>query len=133
MFAGEVIITLDVTEDTSTLTFNAHKGLFITHTVIETSDLKTSSRVFIPRGEQMQNEGQERIRLDLSKLPGGGLKAGTKGVRVWMRFSGDLIGNMVGYYKSEGATDEKTGKKQMCVLAPGQRCASIGANITAMR
>jgi aminopeptidase 2 len=30
-----------------------------------------------------------------------------------MKFGGELLGNMVGYYKSEGSTDEETGKKQM--------------------
>lgn len=112
-FAGESIITLDVKTDTSTLVFNTHKSLKISHIVISTNDSKTTSTVSIPVDQLTLDEDQERGKIDLSKLPGGGLKAGSKGVKVWMKFGGELLGNMVGYYKSEGSTDEETGKKQM--------------------
>lgn len=112
-FSGESIITLDIENDTSTLVFNAHKSLKISHIAISTNDLKTSSTLVIPVDQLTLDEDQERGKLNLSSLPGGGLKAGTKGVKVWMRFEGELQGNMVGYYKSEGSTDEETGKKQM--------------------
>lgn len=112
-FSGESIVTLDVSSDTSTLVFNTHKSLKISHIAIATNDIKTSSTLVIPLDQLSYDEEQERGKLDLSKLPGGGLKAGSKGVKVWMKFDAELQGNMVGYYKSEGSTDEETGKKQM--------------------
>lgn len=57
------------------------------------------------------NEEQERATIDLAQLPGGGLQAGTQ-AKVWMRFEGELKGNMVGYYKSEGDADD-AGNKPM--------------------
>lgn len=112
-FSGESIITLDVNSDTSTLVFNTHSSLKITHISIAANDLKTTSTLSIPVDQLVYDKDQERGKINLDKLPGGGLKAGNKGVKVWMRFEGELQGNMVGYYKSEGSTDEETGKKQM--------------------
>lgn len=59
-------------------------------------------------------EEEERGLVDLKSLPGGGLKAGTKGVKVWFRFEAELSGNMMGYYKSEGDR-EVEGKKPLYV------------------
>lgn len=44
-------------------------------------------------------------------VPGGMLKKDAKDVKLFMRFEGELLGSMMGYYKSEGDLDEKTGKK----------------------
>ena len=52
------------------------------------------------------DESQERGTLDLTSLPAGGLKAGSKGVRFWMSFEAELGGTMGGYYKSEGDPNE---------------------------
>jgi aminopeptidase 2 len=56
----------------------------------------------------------ERGVLDLSELPGGGLKEGSKGVKVWFRFESELGGSMMGYYKSIGDPDSQTGEKPVC-------------------
>lgn len=113
-FSGEVLITLDVTKTTSTLVFNAHSSLKITDAAISSSELKSTNSVVLPSSAITANEEQERASIDLGQLPGGGLQEGTK-AKVWMRFEGELKGNMVGYYKSEGDADDQ-GKKPIYAL-----------------
>ncbi|ORX33751.1 leucyl aminopeptidase [Kockovaella imperatae] len=115
-YSGELIVTLDVKKDTSSLVFNMSKSLNITHTAITTSDLKSSSSVVLSESDLTYNEKNDRGTLNLSSLPGGGLKAGQKDVKVWFRFDSVLAGNMVGYYLSEGDKDEKTGEKPKYAL-----------------
>ena len=110
-FSGEVLVTLDVKETTSTLTLNAHPSLKITDAAIASSELKSTSSIVVPSSAIKVNEEQERATIDLAQLPGGGLQAGSQ-AKVWMRFEGELKGNMVGYYKSEGDADD-AGKKPM--------------------
>lgn len=111
------MIHLDVLEDSKTLTFNLHPTLTITHLSVSTSDLKSSSAVQVPVDALKHDKEQERCIVDLSSLPGGALRSGGKGVKLWTRFEAELGGSMAGYYKSEGDLDEETGKKPMCVLA----------------
>ncbi|WVQ78532.1 hypothetical protein IAT38_000618 [Cryptococcus sp. DSM 104549] len=109
-FSGEALITLDVLEDTSSLEFHVHKTLSLTHIAISTTDLKTTASVVIPTSELKLDEDRERGVVPLDKLPGGGLKKGTKGVKVFFRFEAELKSAMHGYYRSEGDADEN-GKK----------------------
>lgn len=46
-FAGEALIDLEVKEDSSSLTFNIHESLKITHLAISAAELKTSAAVHI--------------------------------------------------------------------------------------
>lgn len=112
-FSGEGLIELDVLEDTKTLTFNLHPTLNITHLAISSSDLKSSSAVQIPVDTLTHDKDQERCIVDLSNLPNGSLRSGSKGVKLWTRFEAELGGSMAGYYKSEGDLSEETGKKPM--------------------
>jgi aminopeptidase 2 len=112
-FSGESLTHLDITSDITTLTFNLHPTLSVTHLAISSSDLKTTSSLVLPLTALSIDKDQERGAVDLSSLPGGGLKAGMKGVKLWTRFEAELGGSMVGYYKSEGDLDESTGKKPM--------------------
>lgn len=114
-YAGESIVTLDVLESTSSLIFHAGKNLSITHLAISSSDLKTTTSQIIPLSAVSYDEASERVTVDLKEV-GGGLKDGSKGVKVWFRFESELEKSMAGYYKSEGDLDEKTGKKPVYVL-----------------
>ncbi len=79
---------------------------------ITSSDLKTTSSSILPLSALKVNDDQERGVVDVSSLPRGGLKAGSKGVKAWFRFEAELGGSMMGYYKSEGDADEN-GKKPL--------------------
>lgn len=105
-------------DDTNTLTFNLHPTLKITHLSVSSADLKSSSAVQVPVDALKHDKEQERCVVDLSSLPGGALRSGSKGVKLWTRFEAELGGSMAGYYKSEGDLDEETGKKPMCVAYP---------------
>lgn len=113
-FTGEALITLDVNSSTSELVFHLNKELSITHIAISTSDLKTTSSLVIPKEELKLDEEKERATISLAKLPGGGLKEGTKDVKVFFKFESELHATMFGYYRSEGDADEN-GKKPMYV------------------
>ena len=80
---------------------------------ITTNDLKSQSALSIPTSSMKVDEEEEVGVIDLSSLPGGGLKAGTKDAKIWMRFDSELLPNMIGYYRSDGDLDETTGKKPM--------------------
>jgi aminopeptidase 2 len=110
-FSGEALIHLDVHSQTPSLVFNVHHSLKITNIAISSSDLKTSSTHVLDISKLSIQEGKERGVVDLTDLPGGGLKAGSKGVKVWFRFESELTGSMMGYYKSVGDEDAETGKK----------------------
>lgn len=112
-YSGEALISLDVHSDINELVFNVYPSLEITHIAITSSDLKTKSAVVLDASTLSRDKDQERGKLNLSTLPGGGLKAGSNGVKVFFRFEAELKGNMFGYYKSEGDLDEETGKKPM--------------------
>ena len=110
-YSGELIVTLDVKQDTSAVVFNVSKNLKISHLAITTSDLKSTSSVTLSESDLSLDEEKDRGTINLKSLPGGGLKAGQKDVKIWFRFDSILAGNMVGYYLSEGDKDEKTGEK----------------------
>lgn len=110
-FSGEVLVHLDVKADTSKITFNVHPSLKVSHLAISSTELKSTAAVVLPTSALSVNEEQERGVVDLASLPDGGLKAGAS-AKLWLRFDGELKGNMVGYYKSEGDADE-AGKKQV--------------------
>jgi aminopeptidase 2 len=110
-YSGEVLVNLDVTTDITSLVFNLHPSLIVTHLAISSSDLKTMSSLVLPLSQLSVDEKQERATVDLSSLPGGGLRAGGKGVKLFVRFEAELGVSMAGYYKSEGDPDETTGKK----------------------
>lgn len=110
-YSGEMLVTLDVHEDTHQLVFNVHEAVNITHIAASSSDLKTSSAVVLPLEALEKQPKTARGVLDLKSLPGGGFKAGTKGAQVWFRFESPLARDMMGYYLSEADVDEETGKK----------------------
>ena len=110
-YSGELIVTLDVKQDTSAVVFNVSKNLKISHLAITTSDLKSTSSVTLSESDLSLDDEKDRGTINLKSLPGGGLKAGQKDVKIWFRFDSILAGNMVGYYLSEGDKDEKTGEK----------------------
>ncbi|KAK8869616.1 hypothetical protein IAR55_000183 [Kwoniella newhampshirensis] len=114
-FSGEVIISLDVKSDTSTLHFHLHKELTVTHIAITSSDLKTTSSLTIPVSELKLDEEKDTASIALTNLPGGGLKAGSKDVKVFFKFESELRSAMHGYYKSLGDPDED-GKKPVYAL-----------------
>ncbi|CAD6573132.1 MAG: Aminopeptidase 2 mitochondrial, partial [Tremellales sp. Tagirdzhanova-0007] len=114
-FSGEALITLDVHSDTPKLIFNLSSTLKISHIAIASSDLKTESSMVLSLSALSIDESQERGTLDLTSLPSGGLKAGSKGVKVWMAFEAELAGTMTGYYKSEGDPDD-SGMKPVYAL-----------------
>jgi hypothetical protein len=109
-FSGEALIHLDIHESTSTLTFNVHHTLKITHIAITTSELKSTSTHVLDLSKLKIDKDKERGSVDLGELPGGWLKEGSKG-KIWFRFESELSGNMMGYYKSVGDTDSETGIK----------------------
>jgi len=113
-FSGEAMITLDVNTDTSKLVFHLHETLNVTHLAISSSNLKTTSSLALSLTSLSINKDLERGVIDLASLPGGGLKSGSKGAKVWFRFESELGGSMMGYYKSEGDLDEQ-GKKPVYV------------------
>lgn len=80
------------------------------------TDLKITSSHSISLDKLSTDAKQEKGIVDLGGIPGGGLKAGDNGVKVWFRFESILRGSMQGYYLSEGVKDEKTGKKPLCVI-----------------
>lgn len=95
--------------------FNLHKPLKVTHLALKSSDLKSTSSIVLPLEKLSVDEAQQRGSVSLDHVPGGILKKGTEGVKLFFRFEGELSGDMIGYYKSEGDLDEKTGKKPMYV------------------
>ena len=101
------MISLDVHSDTSELEFNLHPTLKLSHMVISSSDMKSTASQVLPSSTLSTNEEQERAIINLASLPGGGLKRGSKDVKVWFRFGADLVGGMSGYYKSEGDVDDE--------------------------
>lgn len=108
-FSGEALISIDVLNDTKALVFNHHDALKVTHLAIASTELKTTAAVQLPIKAFSLDKEQERGTIDLSSLPDGGLKAGSK-VKLFMRWESDLGRNMVGYYESIGDED-KNGKK----------------------
>lgn len=106
-----MLIHIDVRSDTSKLVFNVHPSLSISHLAIASTELKSTSTIVLPTSSLSVNEEQERGIIDLAQLPDGGLKAGAS-AKLWLKFDGELKGNMVGYYKSEGDADE-AGKKEV--------------------
>lgn len=110
-FSGEALISLDVTADSPSITFNLHPSLNVTHIGLQASELKTAATVQIPMSALSIDKDQERGKVDLSSVPGGALKQGSK-AKLFFRWEGELRGNMVGYYKSDGDPDE-SGKKPM--------------------
>nr|XP_018263637.1 aminopeptidase 2 [Kwoniella dejecticola CBS 10117]OBR85795.1 aminopeptidase 2 [Kwoniella dejecticola CBS 10117] len=109
-FSGEGIIHLDIKEDSSSIKFHSHKTVTITHIAISTSDLKTTSNLNLPLSALTLNNENEVATLDLSSLPGGGLKEGQKNTKLFVRWEAELKSAMHGYYRSEGDADEN-GKK----------------------
>ncbi|OWZ56597.1 aminopeptidase 2 [Cryptococcus neoformans] len=122
-FSGEALITLDVNSSTSELVFHLNKELSITNIAISTSDLKTTSSLVIPKEELKLDEEKERATISLDKLPGGGLKEGTKDVKVFFKFESELHASMFGYYRSEGDADEN-GKKPIYGLTQFEATAA---------
>lgn len=110
-FLGEALIDLDVRQDTKQIVFNLHPDLKVTNIGIKTLDQKTSTSVQIPVSALTFDKEQERGKVDVSSLPGGGLKTGSK-TQLFLRWEAELGNNMMGYYKSEGDPDEN-GKKPM--------------------
>lgn len=108
-YYAEALIDLSIKADTSTLTFNIHPSVQVTHLAISSSELKSTSSVALSLSELSVDEEQERGVIKLDKLPGGGLKAGGE-AKLWIRFEAELGGSMAGYYKSEGDVDAE-GKK----------------------
>jgi aminopeptidase 2 len=104
-FGGEGLISLDILADTKDITFNLHPSLKVTHIALQATELKTAATVQIPVSALTVDEDQERGRVDLSNVPGGSLKQGSK-VKLFLRWESELGGNMVGYYKSDGDKDE---------------------------
>lgn len=109
-FSGEALIDLDVKENTKKLVFNVHPSVKVTNIAISTLEAKTQAAVHIPLKAYSTDEDQERGTVDLSSLPGGELKSGTK-AKLFLRWENELGGNMVGYYLSEAEADDQ-GKKQ---------------------
>jgi aminopeptidase 2 len=111
-FGGEALIDLEVTEDSTAITFNIHESLTVTHVAIAAAELKTTAAVQIPPSAITHDAKQERSVVDLAAMPGGKLLAGSK-VKLFVRWESNLGDNMVGYYISKGDVDEATGKKPM--------------------
>ncbi|ODN83394.1 hypothetical protein L202_01538 [Cryptococcus amylolentus CBS 6039] len=122
-FSGELIVTLDVQENTSALVFHLDKELAVTHIAISTSDLKTTASLVIPKEQLKIDEEKERGTVPLDKLPGGGLKQGQKDVKVFFKFESELKSAMHGYYRSEGDADED-GKKPIYGLTQFEATAA---------
>ena len=110
---GEAAISLDIKADTSKVIFHAAGNLRISHMALASADLKSTSAQLIPTSALTFDAKFKRATLDITSLPGGILKAGSKGVKLWFRFESELDQSMNGYYRSEGDVDEKTGKKQV--------------------
>lgn len=108
-FSGEALIHLDVLKDTSSLVFNIHPDLKVTHLAVKSTEAKTSAAVNLPVSALSIDKDQEGGTVKLDKLPGG-LKGGDK-ARLFVRWESELGDNMVGYYRSEAEADEN-GKKQ---------------------
>lgn len=106
------MIDLDILEDSTSLVFNIHESLNVTNVALTSTELKTTAAVHIPKSAVSHDTKQERTKIDLQSLPGGGLKQGSK-VKLFVRWESPLGDNMVGYYKSDGDLDEATGKKPM--------------------
>jgi aminopeptidase 2 len=65
-FSGESLTHLDITSDITTLTFNLHPTLSVTHLAISSSDLKTTSSLVLPLTALSVDKDQERGSVDLS-------------------------------------------------------------------
>ncbi|WRT67329.1 uncharacterized protein IL334_004299 [Kwoniella shivajii] len=109
-FSGEAFIHIDINEDSPSISFHLHDTLTVTHLAISSSDLKTTSNLTLPLSSLKHNKENDVATLDLSSLPGGGLKQGQKSTKLFVRFEAELKSAMHGYYRSEGDSDEN-GKK----------------------
>lgn len=112
-FLGEAMIDLDIKQDVKQVVFNLNPDLKVTNIGIKSLDQKTSTSIQLPMSALSVDKDQERGKVDVSSLPGGGLKAGSK-AKLFLRWEAELGDNMMGYYKSEGDADAD-GKKQMWV------------------
>lgn len=110
-FLGEAMIDLDVKEDVKQIVFNLNPDLKVTNIAIRNLDQKTSTALSIPLKALSVDKDQERGKIDVSSLPGGGLSAGSK-AKLFLRWEAELGDNMMGYYKSEGDADAN-GKKPL--------------------
>lgn len=106
-FTGEVTITLEVVEDTAAVVFHVHSSLSITHLAISAGVVHE-----VPLSAVSKDEDKERVSIDLASLgAGGGLKKGQES-KLFVRWEGELNGNMMGYYRSNSDPD-KSGKRLM--------------------
>lgn len=101
-FSAEAIIDLAVDETTSSIVFNLHPSLSVTHIALASGDLEATA---IPTSALSVDAETERATLDLGAV-GGGLTAGVHGAKLFVRWEAELGGNMMGYYKSNGDADE---------------------------
>lgn len=110
-FLGEAMIDLDIKKDVKQIVFNLNPDLKVTNIAIKNLDQKTSTSLQIPLSALSVDKDQERGKVDVSSLPGGGLTGGSK-AKLFLRWEAELGDNMMGYYKSEGDADAN-GKKPM--------------------
>lgn len=104
-FAGEVTISLEVLEDTKAVVFHMHPSLTATHLAIQVYGKAHE----LPLSVLSVDEDKERVSVDVASM--GGLKTAGE-AQLFVRWEGELNGNMMGYYRSNSDPDE-SGKRLM--------------------
>lgn len=107
VFLGEAVIHLEVESDSTEISFNVNPSVKITNLGISSG--ATAAKVtHLELSAMSIDEEWEVATVDLSNI--GGVKGGS--AKLFVRWEGELSGNMNGYYKSEGTVDE-SGKRPM--------------------
>ena len=104
-FSGEVLVTLDVLQDTSSVVFHIDKSLTVTHLALLLSGAATP----LPLSTFSVDEKTQRGTLDVSDV--GGLRSG-KTVKLFIRYEAVFGDRIAGYFLARGVPD-KDGNRQM--------------------
>jgi aminopeptidase 2 len=99
-FLGEAVITLNVASDDTELSFNLNSSAVkITHLALSAGSAAVTQ---LDIATISFDEEWEVATVDLMSV--GGIKTGE--AKLFVRWEGELSGNMNGYYKSVGTPDE---------------------------